>query len=818
MGAERFVVHETYSRADVAKAYGEGDGQGGKWMSGVVPVGNNDLALFVTLDKSEYSGHHRYEDAFESKTMLRWKSQTRASPDNAWGEKHLQAGNEKPHHLFVRTEKGNDFVYCGEVEYQEHKGSKPMTIWFQLQEPLRDDIYTDFHEATNHAGGLEAPAYIKSKQLDLKPAAADLRAVPSEDTPDVTELDNSPYEWENSPWGWATPSDAFLDAVPAEIMDALVDHHDRRFDNLALSDSQREAWRETIRRFQDWLGPLTDVPGGEESLVVLEYELPGEGGRRPDVVIVTPSHHVFVIECKNKSYGSIPDLDEALRYKHDLEAYHSETHGQPVTAILALLDDDTTIADTADEYPVQVLTPATDSVTAFQEAVIKTLEDEQPYHPEQWLLGEYSPLPHLMEAVITTFEDRPLPRLKFVQSSNVPDAVETITDLAEHAKANQEHILVLITGVPGSGKTLVGIESCITAQKNGVDSHFLSGNGPLVAVLQDALDRAGAQGAAKGLVRPMYKFKKSVIANEHAAPADLYVFDEGQRAWQADRNEDYDGSEIELLADVAARQEWSVIVGLIGEGQRIYKGESGTLSDWIDDFRSQIGANWRIMAPDRDPVAGDSSIEVRECLHLDVDIRAKSAHHLHEWVDAVLSGDEASAADLAYQLQESGYPLHITSSREAAEEYVTQLYVDAPDPRYGWVISSAHRQGDDPEGMTAPYVKTHEFKDVWGPWFNAPPEDPASCCQLETPCPEFGCQGLELDFSLVFWGDDLQWRNSSWCVRNDARSWSDESREHTLNTYRVLLTRGREGVVIRCHDDTTRHFLERCGAMLLDED
>lgn len=820
--SDQLTVHDEYTRDDVAQAFGEGHGQGGKWMSGVVPVGDDELALFVTLDKSSYSGEHRYEDAFESPSVLRWQSQTRASPDNGWGKKHINGGpDQRPHHIFVRTKSGKPFVYCGQARYQKHEGSKPMTIWWELLESLPEERFNAFQEATDHAGGRVPPAHVKSRELGMEPPAPDLRSVPgaseirSDDIDEEPEV--SPLEIEEPPWGWAGSLDKFLSMDEDTIIESLEDHHDRRFVDLPLGYDQREAWKRTIEVFQDALRPLRECPGGPETLVVFEYELPGEGGRRPDLVLVTPSQEIFVIECKNQASVGSADLDQALRYKKDLEEYHSESPEHRVHGVLALLKESSRVPPLAEGSPVLCVTPDRDVFQELLGQIETSLEEGGDYEPERWLLGDYAPLPHLVEAVRATFEEQPLPRLKSVRSSNVPLALDRIEQVAEEARDKSQHVLILVTGAPGSGKTLVGVESTIRAVKRGMDALFLSGNGPLVAVLQDAFDRAGSEGAARSLIRHMFKFKQGVTRNVNSTPAHVYVFDEGQRAW--DEAEDFDGSEIELLIEVASRQDWGVVLGLIGEGQEIYKKEDGGLQTWLRDFETaeKHGKSWRVLMPDRDFPGENLRESHRQAgvLHLASNIRAKSAHRLHEWVEAVLEGDADLAGEIAFELQEAGYPIHVTPNRSTAERYVHQLFEDVPDPRYGWLISSEHRKGRDPEGMSAPYVRTWQNKDVWGPWFNSPADDPASCCQLEMPCPEFSCQGLELDFALVFWGDDLEWRDGEWHVRRGVRSWSDTPVEHTLNAYRVLMTRGREGMLIRCKDDETREFLERCGAEVL---
>lgn len=812
-------LHSRYKRSEVAEAFDEEYSRGGKWITGVIPLGDNHIALFVTLDKSDYSGEHRYADAFESRTVLRWQSQTRASPDNAWGEKHLDAGPDSlPHHIFVRAEQGDSFLYCGQATCADYEGENPMTIWWELLEPVPPGEYEEFQEATDHAGGLEAPDYVKSRELDLSAPAPDLRDVQTAGQEQRLPSDEgSLYEMEDAAWGWASTWESFVSASREEILESLQNHHKRRFEGLPLSGKQEQAWTRTIHLFQTTLEPLLEEAAGREALITLEYELPGEGGRRPDIVLVTPARDVFVIECKDKLRAQQSDIDQSLRYAQDLKAYHSETRSHSVHPILCLLREEGARPSELDADEVRIEIPEDGTFRDLAESLRSRLQpSEDPYPPERWLGGEYAPLPHLVQAVISTFEGEELPRLKRVGSSNVYDAIRRIEEAAEDAKENDHHILILVTGAPGSGKTLVGVKSVMNTQKNGIDSLYLSGNGPLVAVLQDGLDRAGAEGAAEGVLRDLYKWKQGVTRDLDSHPAHLHVFDEGQRAWE--RAGDFDGSEIELLIEVAERRDWGVIVGLIGEGQEIYKGEEGGLETWLRELDAGAGnEDWRVLMPERDIgfTSFDHNLEKESSLHLDSSLRSKNADRLHEWVEAVLSGRESHAAGVSFELQKGGFPIHVTESREKAESYVTQLYEGAPDPRYGWVVSSDHSETEEGGGLESEYVHPRNNKQVWGPWFNAPPEDPASCCQLERAASEFNCQGLELDFVLLNWGDDLKRRGDGWIIPSGMRSWSETPEEHTLNAYRVLLTRGREGIVIRCPDDETRNYLRRCGATLL---
>lgn len=631
----------------------------------------------------------------------------------------------------------------------------------------------------------------------------------------------------DSPWGWASTLDEFLATDQLEILDSLKNHHKDRFPKFELQQSQLSAWIRTIANFQDRLQPLTDFDGGSESLIVFEYELPGEGGRRPDVTLVTPTKHVCVIECKNRGTLRTPDINQVVQYRNDLTSYHSETVPEQTQAYICLLESETG-PQNPDDREVAILHQGEDGFDPLLADLREALDHPRTYKPAEWLEGDYTPMPELTDAVVETYQEGELSYIKeYHRSTNVEDAIGCIQSAAERAVNNQKHILVLVTGAPGSGKTMVGLQSSVLLRDTDYESMYLSGNGPLVAVIQDALRRAGAtKQAAKSIIRPLMDFKSGVTGISSSAPADVYIFDEGQRAWTSDKLHNYDGNEIELLVDVAERRDAGVLVGLIGEGQAIHEGEEGDLEAWLHSLERASGSEttWEIMLPERDipeteTITADTT---KSTLHLDTNLRAKYAHRLHEWVDQVLAGDAKAAAKTAAKLgnaaklQNGGYILQVTESRSAAEKYVTDEFHHADGTKYGWLISAKHRDRNDPEGMKPPFIDDDA---TYGDWFNAPATESGSSCQLEQPVTEFGCQGLEIDFSLVFWGNDLTWNGSNWEVRDGVREYEESPQsamELTKNVYRVLLTRGRQGMIIRCLDTKTRRYLERCGAPHLE--
>jgi len=610
-------------------------------------------------------------------------------------------------------------------------------------------------------------------------------------------------------WGWEGSLSTFVSTDKVELYRALRDHHNSRFPDFEVGHAQRAAWIQTIDSFQRVFENHSLADMDHEVRIVFEYELPGEGGRRPDILFLLPTGDIFVIECKNRTHSEPADRDQVRSYKQSLRQFHSETHDRQVQPFVALVDPDATEENTHQDIPTTASGSQFDNLTSALETTVESNDLDPGWEPEQWLAGQYKPLPSLTDAVVRTYQRASLPDIKSShRSSKAPDAIEQVSTLIERSKQSNRHTLVLVTGIPGSGKTMVGLQSTIQASDNGIRSLYLSGNGPLVDVLQDALVRSGAsEGAARSVIRGMYQFRRDVSGNAEATPAQMYVFDEGQQAWDNSKS-NHDGSEIELLLQAAERTEWGVVVGLIGEGQTIHEGEQGDLDTWISEANAQE-TDWDIIVPNT--VEDPQVTEKHELLHLDTNIRAQTAQLLQDWVEAVLEGVPSTAASVADDILDNGYQLYLTESRSTAEDYVNTYFESDHDSRYGWLVSSQHDPTDSQTSISSDYVHPKNRREVWGTWFNAPPEEAGSCCQLTRACDEFGCQGLEIDFSLMCWGNDFQRRGTDWVVPSNTRRWADDRSVPTKNVYRVLLTRGREGLIICSPDEQTRSYLEDCG-------
>ena len=296
--------------------------------------------------------------------------------------------------------------------------------------------------------------------------------------------------------------------------------------------------------------------------------MPLEGGRRPDVVVLA-GEAVLVIEFKTHPLPTTADVDQVLGYARDLTDYHAACRDRRVVPMLLLQE---AASGFARQYQdVWLLSP---------EALARYLHEEAAegrIDLDGWLDSPYSPLPTLVEAARRIFLHEPLPHLYTAIAEGIPETVDLLGRLAERASVDGQRVLAFVTGVPGAGKTLVGLR--LVYERSGVDGKatFLSGNGPLVAVLQDALK-------SRVFVRDLHAFIKTYGLSDRRKPdAHVIVFDEAQRAWDADymaEKRHVDASEPTLLIRAGERiDDWATLVGLVGEGQEIHSGEEGGLDE-----------------------------------------------------------------------------------------------------------------------------------------------------------------------------------------------------------------------------------------------
>jgi len=577
----------------------------------------------------------------------------------------------------------------------------------------------------------------------------------------------------------------------------MVAHHQGLL-GAPPSSSQVDAWKQSHQVLRATFRDLAvEDPSVQGWGVVFEFELPLEGGRRPDVVVLAGST-IVVLEFKQNPVLDRAGIDQVNAYARDLAEYHSESHDHAVVPILVL----PTATNSA-------LVDGTQMVNADSLAkILRDLRSDGQIDVTAWLAGKYQPLPFLIAAARRIFENEPLPHIKRALSADIPQAVELLGQLAEQASENGDRVLAFVAGVPGSGKTLAGLSLVYQRTAKMSAATFLSGNGPLVEVLRDALN-------SKVFVKDLHAFIKTYGTSTKIPDEHVIVFDEAQRAWDADYMNFKHGierSEPDLLVDVAERlPDWACLVGLVGDGQEINKGEESGIDQWHDAVRADRSrSTWKVHCP---PRLADSfpTIETtpHSVLDLTTSLRSKRADYLHSWVAALLDGELSKAARLATGIHASTFPMYLTRDLEEAKTYLRHLYVGQPEKRYG-LLASARSQGHLPKyGVDSSWPATKRVK--LARWYNEPFGHPQSCCALKDVVTEFGCQGLELDMPLVCWSTDMMWIESTWKIRQVRAKYPLKDNDAIRrNSYRVLLTRGRDGFIIFVPPDPILDETEMC--------
>jgi hypothetical protein len=635
-----------------------------------------------------------------------------------------------------------------------------------------------------------------------------------------------------TPHGWASDFGDFRGASAGRIRASLA-----AFVTDA-SPEQLRAWDESIPPLQNEFGEAiaTDALAVEYG-TIWEYELPLEF-RRSDVILLLRDL-VAVLELKSKAVVLQVDADQVAAYARDLRAYHAECEERSVEPVLVLMRAH---GDLGTQRGVRVLGP--DAIDGFIAEATSGPLPASAVEVARFLAPDaYRPLPSLIEAARELLESGHLRRVHRANSATEP-TVHALTQVAHEAAQSRTRHLVLVAGLPGSGKTLVGLQLAHARflddlavargdAKPTAPAVFLSGNGPLVQVLQYEL--RGAGGSGKAFVRDVkayvdrYSRRPDLIPPEH-----VLIFDEAQRAFDADQvavthEGRGDGrSEPEHFVEFAERvPEWCVVVGLIGTGQQIHVGEEGGIGQWLSAVEAARD-EWVIHVP---PALANTFVtfprtHVDARLELNSELRFHLTQDVHEYVAGLLGErPEVDIQAVARELEASAYHLRITRDLENAKAYLRTRYAEDPMARFGMIASAR-------DSLLVRFGVPNDFNSTkrvnFGPWFGEGEDDPRgrSCRFLRECVTEFGCQGLELDGTLLAWGSDLIRKSESWTNEHAKRYQRSSSVRDAMqlrrNAYRVLLTRARDVTVVYVPPagvlDETYRYLNASGFIELTQD
>ena len=632
--------------------------------------------------------------------------------------------------------------------------------------------------------------------------------------------------------GWDSDFRAFEQASPTRVVHRLQDFVGTH------SPSEYRSWTSTVPHLQREVGEVVRYDSAAGSYTaVLEYQLPLEA-RRIDAVFLLHDG-VAVIELKGKAAATAADVDQVHAYARDLANYHRDCHQRRVVSILVPTEMRGAVQRAGH---VHVCPPhRLDELLAEVDA--KSRSDRM--DPDRFLSADaYRPLPSLIQAARALFNSRRVPRL-WRSLANTDAAVDGIHDIIREAAATRTRRLVLVTGVPGAGKTLVGLRMAHSEEPDRLASRnspssaiFLSGNGPLVQVLQYQLKSAG--GGGRAFVRSVKDYIRTYgRAGGNVPDHHVIIFDEAQRAYDASKVADTHKlplvrarSEPQEFVAIAERlPDWCVVIGLIGAGQEIHIGEEAGIGQWADAVRGTAdGDAWTVHGPPgiRSEFPG-LKFRVNQSLSLDTSLRAHLAANLDRFVDGLVNAagfrDEAVLAQLAESLEQSGHHLRLCHDLRVGKAYLRDRYADQPDKRFGLMTSSR----DKALGRVVPAHQQFDADFRWrsqarllAPWYVEPEEHPGSCRHLHRSITEFEAQGLELDGVLLGWGTDFVRSGGAWDTSRMTRYRKGRGQAQVrdpgqlrANAYRVLLTRARDVTVVYVPDlpesEATAAFLERVG-------
>lgn len=637
----------------------------------------------------------------------------------------------------------------------------------------------------------------------------------------------------------------FLDEKPETLLGKLMVS-----DEFSTTDLQKNAWRKEIDILQD---QLRSVENGD---IAFEYTIP-RMGHRIDVVCIIRGL-IFLLEFKvGDSEYRKSTADQVMDYALDLKYFHELSADRYIIPISIPTEAPSVCNEVSfmEDKISNVLKCMKDNIGLTINSVLSSVQD-QDLSIADWINSRYAPTPTIIEAAQAMYRNHSVKDISRNDAGahNLTATTETINQIIDDCKRNHKKAICFVTGVPGAGKTLAGLNIANERHNFDVDEHavFLSGNGPLVDILQAALakDRSSRMGITiaeakketKSFIQIIHRFRDEALTTNNPPAEKVAIFDEAQRAWNEESLTDFmkrkkgvdafNQSEPEFLIRIMDRhQDWAVIVCLVGGGQEIYNGEAGII-DWFRALQKKF-RNWHIYLSDNitdSEYVGNSSIEelltgcsysLRPALHLGVSLRSFRSEKLAEFVKLLLD-NEPSAAAAVYSELSIHYPIILTRDLDKAKEWIHKKARGTE--RYGLLASSEGKRLRG-IGIWVPSVINHVG------WFLNEKDNVDSSYFFEVAASEFKVQGLEIDYSILAWDADLRrsgegfdyfkFRGTRWNHVNNM-----QQQKYLKNAYRVLMTRARQGMIIFVpsgtdpEDDPTRDsafyddiykYLRSCG-------
>ena len=601
----------------------------------------------------------------------------------------------------------------------------------------------------------------------------------------------------------------------------------------------RDAWKTEIEIMKNVVSSLRDTNGQ----IIFEYDIP-RLGKRIDVVLLYRGI-VFCLEFKVGELKILEtNIDQVLDYALDLKNFHKFSEDKVIAPILIATNYSSRSSNIQmsvyDDMVINPLVTGSTGITVLIESVLNKFPSETPIHKD-WVISPYAPTPTIVEAAKTLYESHSVENITRHEADNVSTdkTIKYILDVIQRSKANGEKSICFVTGVPGAGKTLVGLDVAVKQTYQGNDTPvedegavYLSGNGPLVAVLTEALAKDNYQkcrdrNEKKNLsdsrrevgkfIQIIHRYRDNMLAKiknpvengvleidpekavklaesgygevEHVA-----IFDEAQRSWTHKRIADYlkrggtYGNKLKvpnfpmseaafLIWSLDQREDWATIVCLVGGGQEINTGEAG-ISEWINALNDKF-PHWKVYISPKLTEPEYAEGKVNELLSQNKNVEYSESLHLGvslrsfraEKLSAFVHSlltFNPNAADLYNEIKDK-YPIVLTRDMETAKRW---LHSKVRGTERTGVLVTKEAARFKPLGIHI--LPSGDENAVH--WFLEDKIDTRASNYLEDAATEIQVQGLELDYTCVLWDADMRFDNGKWryYTFNGKTAWNEK--------------------------------------------
>lgn len=632
-----------------------------------------------------------------------------------------------------------------------------------------------------------------------------------------------------------------------------------------INKKTSSSWKEEIKSLKE---ALKNYSG--RGSIYLEYNIP-RMGRRVDAIVLIDGI-VFILEYKTgRQTFNQSARNQVWDYALDLKNFHADSKDRilaPIVVAPCALNEDCQLTpkSSADKVYEPLFTN-----TSQLRVAIQNILDQATVQPSQtddaWANSGYEPTPTIIEAAIALYEKHNVADIT-KSGGDIEKTSKVLSQIIDHCRSEHRKAICFITGVPGAGKTLIGLNTAIEQSSKEGKAVYLSGNFPLVEVLQEALTRdyierkrsiksneekktrikkEDAKRDVKAFIQMIHHYRDLYLEGVEITPEDIKqipgyfsntdkasyipaehvaIFDEAQRAWTKEELQrfmrekkniqNFPYSEPEYLISCMDRQhDWGVVVCLVGNGQSINKGEAG-LKEWIESILRRY-KSWDVYMSQAVLKSGELSqkqitdiqpqLKLRKELHLEMSMRSFRSESVSLFINQLLDLKVEDAKSTLRKLSENNYPIVLTRSLERAKRWLRSK--KRGNERMGLLASSKA------ERLKAISINV-KYSPNFVHWFLEDSQDIQSSDTLEDALTEFEVQGLEIDWACVAWDADLR-------LSEDKHSWEHfqlrggskwqnikkpVNQEYQINAYRVLLTRARQGIVVLIPEgddtDTTR--------------